>query len=354
MISLVRLASLLTVGFIAVDVAACVVCLDPAQSLLDKIEASDDVVAARMLDGDPRWLVESTFQGIRARTGDRIHVLYSIDQSRTDGPGTSRSGDGQAGVLRWNEPGQFWEHIGQADQEFLEFSAQATRSRHVDSTRSHQAQVNYFRFFAAYLEHGNELIAESATSRLASAPYSVLCDLHDQFAPGELLERIQCNGSTPQQRALYIVLLGICGGQRELTSIDSWLADRFDRGSSEQLAALLAARAQIAGEETVGLIEQEYLLRQDRSLDEIREAVAALRLHGNFDKRIPRDRVAAAYHRFVRQRPQLLELVVEDCLRWNDGRLLPELRVVYATGNQPWNHQLIESYLQSHGIDLPR
>jgi hypothetical protein len=220
----------------------------------------------------------------------------------------------------------------------------------VDSARSHQAQVNHFRFFVAYLEHENESIAESATSKLASAPYSLLCDLGDQFAPEELLERIQCKDATPQQRALYIVLLGICGGQPELTSIDTWLAARFDRGSSEQLAALLAARGQIAGEETIDLIEQNYLLRRDRSLEEIREAIAALRLHGDFDKRISRNRVAATYHQFVRQRPQLLELVVDDCLRWNDWRLLPELKAVYATGKQPWNHQLIETYLQTHSM----
>ena len=340
-----RLATFLFVGLVAIDARACVVCLDPAQSLLDKIEASDDVVAATMVDDDSNWTVEWTMRGSRVRSGDRLQVPLPIDQS-----GTDQLGDGHIGLFRWNQLGQFWQHIGQTDDEFLEFATRAVRYRYIDSAQSHQARVSYFRFFIPYLRHENESIAESATSKLASAPYSVLCDLGDPFTCEELMARIECSRVTSQQRALYIVLLGICGRQRELTSIDTWLADRFDRGSSEQLGALLAARGQMTGEETVELIEQKYLLRPDRSLEEIREAIAALRLHGEFDKRISRNRVAATYHQFVRQRPQLLELVVDDCLRWNDWRLLPELKAVYATGKQPWNHQLIETYLQTHSM----
>jgi hypothetical protein len=163
--------------------------------------------------------------------------------------------------------------------------------------------------------------------------------------PKFLLELMDGSLLASKRRALYITLLGKCGGEYESTLLKQWIDERSASGNSGDLAALLAAHAELNGEETVRFIEESYIRNRDRKLDEIIEAVAALSLHGQADGRIPRARIAASYHLFLEERPPLLEMIIEDCARWQDWSFAPEVMEIYSGGQQPWNNKTILTYL---------
>ena len=337
------LSALLACGLCVGVASACLVCSVPYQSLLDKLESDTDAVVARMtgLEGTA-WQVEEVIIGTRARQGQLITTRLAAEVSTK----------GQSRLLRWNQLGKFWMEEGPADPEFLDFAFRVIQSpSKLDATGSLRSQTEYFRYFVTYLEHSNPLIADAAHARIAGAPYEVLRELGDQFTPERLLDWIdqQPVDVVPEQRRdpLYITLLGICGGESELEMTSRWISRRWITGRSDQLGAILTAHGELNGESTVELIEQQYILDRDRTLEEITEAVNALRVHGQANRTISRERVLAAYRLLLRHRKPLLELVVSDCRRWQDWSVAPMLIDVYSSGAQPWTNSLILEYLRA-------
>ena len=99
------------------------------------------------------------------------------------------------------------------------------------------------------------------------------------------------------------------------------------------------------------MIEQQYIKDRGRSLDEITEAVSALRVHGQSPGVVSRARIQTSYHLLLRERAPLAELIVDDCARWEDWSVAPQLMAIYASGQQPWNNTLIMNYLHACPLD---
>jgi hypothetical protein len=110
---------------------------------------------------------------------------------------------------------------------------------------------------------------------------------------------------------------------------------------------MLTAHAQLNGEETIHFIENSYILNRDRKLGELIAAVSALRVHGQADGKVSRSRIVTSFHLLLRERPALLEMIVEDCARWEDWSMAPNLMEIYAGEKQPWNNAMIIKYLEA-------
>jgi hypothetical protein len=236
-----------------------------------------------------------------------------------------------------------WIIESHVDQELLGFldAAVALSSKLPDQPTVRQ-QSQYYRFFLPYLEHAHPQISDSAYNKIARAPYEVLRQIATELDPDQLLAWIE-NPSIEQTRSLYITLLGICGGERELATINRWIDG--DQQTTENLGALLAARAELNGEETIRLIETSYLPNRERTLSELIAAINALRVHGQADGKVSRARILASFQLLMRERPALVEMIIEDCARWEDWSIAPKLMEIYASGNQPWNNAMILKYL---------
>ena len=86
----------------------------------------------------------------------------------------------------------------------------------------------------------------------------------------------------------------------------------------KNLAAILTAHLQLEGESAIAMIERRYFRDRTRTLQEIEAAVLALRVHGNTDAAVSRERVLAAYRSFFDDREPLVFLIVPDLTRWKD------------------------------------
>ena len=165
--------------------------------------------------------------------------------------------------------------------------------------------------------------------------------------PNQLAGWISDPSIVKDRGTLYITLLGICGDDAQRTQLKQWVDERLATGSSSHLAAMLTAYAELRGESAMTFIEATYFRGPQRTLGELIAASQALRLHGQADDKIPRGRILAVYHRLLKERPQLLELFLEDCQQWEDWSIASQLIEIYLDGKQPWHNKLITDYMKA-------
>ncbi len=72
------------------------------------------------------------------------------------------------------------------------------------------------------------------------------------------------------------ISLGVCGGERELAQIRKWIDAGWQRPDTENLGTLLAADAELNGEETIRFIEKSFFKNRERKLGELIAAINSL------------------------------------------------------------------------------
>ena len=322
---------------IASNSNACFVCIIPYQSLLDKVESSQHVVIGHAIDSQKtQWQVDRVIRGEGVDAGQTITVEAKI------------SFPGESQLLRREALEKPWIVETDVERPLVQFLVTAVElSSKSSAERSVREQAQYLRFFLPYLEYAHPQIADSAYNKIARAPYEVLRKIGTEIDPKQLLAWIENPQIAPKRGSLYITLLGICGGESELALIQKWIDAGWERQNTENLGALLAAHAELNGEETIRFIENSYIQNRERTLGELIAAINTLRVHGQADGKISRARTMASFHLLIRERPALVEMIIEDCARWEDWTIAPKLMSIYASGKQPWNNAMTIKYLEA-------
>jgi hypothetical protein len=320
----------------------CLACFRlPYQSLLERVETTDHVLVARTKDETRARWQGTVIRVIKGNDAD-VGQLVAVDKSKSD-----RMTVGELQLLRQSPLDRSWTIDGPFDWELLDFIDVAVQlSSNRPALQSVHDQSKTLRYFLPYMEDSHPQIADSAYSKLAKAPYKVLRTLKTQLDPDQLVAWIEDQQIAQKRGSLYITLLGVCGGDRESALVKQWIDDGWDSQSTDNLAALLTAHAELNGEDAIRFIEKAYLENRDRKLGELIAAVTALRVHGQADGSISRVRIQTSFHLLLRERPQLAELIIEDCARWKDWSVAPRLMQVHAEGQQPWNNAMIIKYLE--------
>jgi hypothetical protein len=314
----------------------------PYQSLLEKVERADRVVVAHAADPTgSSWKIDQVIKGGKSNDDETVQAEKLSLTSRTNFNGPH--------ILLWDKTFDSWTIEAPATQELVEFLASAAA---LSTTRwtlmpvRHQAQQ--LRFFLPYLEHPEVQIADSTHATLNNAPYAVLQELADDLDADQLLSWIDDQAAGNIKRvALSIVLLGMCGDQREADLVKQWIDQSSGGGDSAYLAALFTAHIELNGETAVRFLEESYIQNRDRTLGEVIAAVDALRTHGQANTTVSRERIKASFQLLLRERVTLAEMIIEDFARWQDWSIAPQLMELYSGGRQPWNNRLILKYLQA-------
>ncbi|MGI9457450.1 MAG: hypothetical protein ACR2NU_12875, partial [Aeoliella sp.] len=304
----------------------------PYQSLLEKVERADRVVIARTTNGaGSPWKIDRVIKGRKLDSDEDIDIEKMTGQSKMPLNG--------AQLLLWNEVLDSWTIEAPPNRELIEFLNRAlalqTFQRQPTTIRQQSQQL---RFFLPYIEHPDSQIADSTHAKLSGAPYAVLRELSGDLDREQLLKWIDDHSAAINKRvALFVMLLGICGDQREADRVKDWIDQGYSGGEVAYLTALLTAHIELSGEQAVRFIEESYLQNGNRRLGEVIAAVDALRTHGQAETTISRDRIKASFHLFLRERTPLAELVIDDFARWKDWSIAPQLMEIQASGKQPWN-----------------
>src|SRR5690606_4845631 len=102
--------------------------------------------------------------------------------------------------------------------------------------------------------------------------------------------------------------------------------------TDRSLDALVACYLTITGEEGLEQVEHEILKKPDPVFADVNAVVLALRFHGEQEKVIDRERIAASM-RIVLDHPNWVDTVVADLARWKDWSAMDRLVEIYRTAD---------------------
>lgn len=331
-------------------VHACMVCVaDPMERVLvTELEKSEEVVLARPVP-DSR---DGRFQIVRVLKGESsitpgTEVVASLPLFSEDG---GKMGPGIVLLTRRNVD-SFWIIRAPASvlHQVLFFQKVLSIPPAPDEAGAAHA-ARRTKFFLRYLHHADPLLDRAAAAEIANAPYSALKAVKEGLSHDKIRGKVDEYQAGEDQRALYYTLLGICGNEDDRALINERVDSLWRSGGSKNLAAMLTAKLELEGESAVDEIETRYFRDRSRTLPEIEAAVLALRVHGDADDAISRDRVIAAYHTFFDDREPLIFYIAADLARWEDWDSKERLvEIAEARGDDlPEIRRQVEAYLKCY------
>ena len=204
------------------------------------------------------------------------------------------------------------------------------------------------RFHLPYLEHAVPLIAETAYSEVARAPYAAMRAARSQLDAARL-QRWLDDPALASRRSLYTLLLGIVGGQTATQRIERQLTAAEREQDFSELAALLVADMELRGPPSVVSIEKRYLAQRGPLTRDLQAALLTLSEQGQADAAVPRARVVEAYRAFIRSEHPLAGFVAPDFQRWRDWSAVADYAALIRSGawQQPASIYAMYGYLSS-------
>lgn len=307
----------LAVAFVCLrsELRACLVCVaDPLETVLvSELENAREVVLAVPVEGgeEGQYKIETIYRGSASlKPGTEVKAslpLFSTDRGKigTDAVLLTRSDEKSDWIMRAPAAKH---HIA-----FFEAVQTLPKAGSMDLL----SEINRALFFASYLHDEEAIFAKAGAAELTRLPYSMLKKIRKAFDPEKLRRAIQ-NPAEADRYALYYTLLGICGDGQDAVAIRQTVDSMWKNNGWRNLGALLTAQLELGGADVVDQIEARYFRDEARTLPEVEQAVLALRVHGDTDASISRERTTLAFRRFLDDREPLSFIVIPDLARWQD------------------------------------
>jgi hypothetical protein len=184
-------------------------------------------------------------------------------------------------------------------------------------------------FFEGYLENPDQMLSRDAHDEFASAPYEDLKALAPRINYPRLIEWIKKSDTTPSHRRLYFTMLGVCGTERDLPLLESFLKSTDRKLKVGFLDAMIGSYLAIKGAPGLTLVEDLYLKNNDAEFTDTYAAIQAVRIAEEAGI-IQKDKAAAAL-RNVLERPKIADLVIPDLARWQDWSVIDKLVELFNT-----------------------
>jgi hypothetical protein len=319
---------------------ACQICFAlPEKTLADRLLESDSVVMARedpnrpfhfvlseTLKGEPPATPIDAFLNSQAR---RLLALYEDRQM----------------LLARDPSDRAWTPLGVVDSEVADVVRRIVDFS--DSWRPMETDnPERLAEFSKLLGHPNRRLHELAYLEVGRAPYAAIKRVSADI-PVDKIRGILDNPRYLKWHSLAILMLGQSKGAEDRSRVVRTFQDKQRLSSSQNLAAWATAYVAIEGDAGVDRIETWYLLRKDRSREELAEVVKALSVLGTDDPLL-RDRIVSAYASSMRIHPGLLPDLVRDLIAWRRWELAEQVQEMRnAVGkDDPLGAYAVDMYLR--------
>lgn len=202
-------------------------------------------------------------------------------------------------------------------------------------------------FFQDYLEDDDQTLARDAYDEFARAPYAEVKSLQPHMDHDRLVAWIKSPDTSAARRRLYLVMLGVCGGEQDLLLLEGFLrsADRKDKLG---LDILISCYLTLKGESGLKLIEELYLANSKADYADTYAAIMAIRLQANDFGAIKKQALIPSLHALL-DRPDLADLVIPDLAKWEDWAVMDRLFDLYKTADpkNSWVRVPVVNYLRT-------
>ncbi len=202
-------------------------------------------------------------------------------------------------------------------------------------------------FFQKYLEDDDAMLAGDAYDEFAKAPYAEIKGLKADMDHDRLIDWIKDTNLPANHRRLYLVMLGICGSDKDLAMLEQ-LMKSTDRKKKAGLDAMISCYLTLKGPDGMTLVEDLFLKNKDAEYSETYAAIMSLRFHGKEDDVISRERVLQGL-RCILERPQLADLVIPDLAKWEDWSVMDKLVKLFkeSDAKSSWVRVPVVNYLRA-------
>jgi hypothetical protein len=201
-------------------------------------------------------------------------------------------------------------------------------------------------FFQNYLEDEDEMLARDAYDEFARAPYSEVKGLKEQMNHAQIVAWIKNPEIPASRRRLYLVMLGICGDEKDLPMLEEFMRST-DRKAKSGLDSLIACYLTLKGEDGLALVEELFLANPKADYADTYAAIMAIRFHGSEGGVIDKKSLVKSLHHML-DRPELADLVIPDLAKWEDWEVKDKLFELYKTANEKnsWVRVPVINYLR--------
>lgn len=317
-------------------VAECPFCTAVSQTLRQEMSNNDIIVFASYVDADSDNT--AIFEVKRILKGNSLVQVGEKISANFFGKGQPDyvfmiKGIGPPDVL-WDKPLKINENVQKYIDEVLKLPSDNPKAR--------------LKFFTSHLSDTDPIIARDVFDEFASASYSEMKEMKDQYDREQLLKWIQDPEVSPDRRKLYSVMLGICGHKPDADVLEGLLKnDNFVRQAG--LDALIACYLTLKGESGLQLIDQRFLTNKQATYNEVYSAIAAIRFHGT-DGGVLDRKVLLPSLTLMLDRPKLADLVILDLARWEDWSHIATVLKLFKesyTNDATWLRSPVIQYLRA-------
>ena len=342
MISYFAVFAILLTGATARAALCCPFCSAQAQTLTEDITTMDAVVIARMevpppraKDGDDE-VPKAKFKIVDVVKGQSLLAKTTLLETIYFGEATKGTMFLVMAVgpenLVWSTPLR----IGDRAQAYIKQLSKLPKEG-----------PDRLAFFQEYLQDSDDLLARDAFDEFAKAPYGTVKGLKDRMKHDKLVAWIKDGEVPASRRRLYLTMLGVCGGERDVPMLEEMLQSS-DRRQKAGLDALIACYLILKGPAGMPLVEELFLINPKAEYADTYAAIMALRFHGTDTTVISKDRLLQGF-RHMLKRPQLADLVIPDLARWEDWSCMDQLVDLFknADDKSSWVKVPVVNYLRA-------
>lgn len=333
------------VGPLAAMGTACPFCSATAQTFSEEITTMDVVVIARLVAGAPKKdkaeegfgseIPKAKFEIVRIIKGEGLTKPKETIE-------TLYFGDAKIGtaflVMGIDPPNVMWSTplpLSDKAQDYLGKIVKLPKEG-----------IERYTFFQNYLENDDEMLARDAYDEFAKASYDTVKSLKEQMDHEKIVGWIKDPNIPASRRRLYLVMLGICGSDKDLPMLEKFIKSE-DRKEKQGLDALIACYVTLKKEAGLPLIEELFLKNKKSDYADTYAAIMALRFHASEGKVIEKKRLLEGFH-YMLERPELADLVIPDLARFEDWTQMEKLFDLYKNADEKtsWVRVPVVNYLR--------
>jgi hypothetical protein len=202
-------------------------------------------------------------------------------------------------------------------------------------------------FFQDYLEDADAELAGDAYNEFARAPYAQIKALKPHLKHDQIVAWINDPAVPATRRRLYLVMLGVCGDERDVPMLEGFLRSD-DRKQKAGLDMIVSSYLLLRGEAGLPLVEELFLANKKADYTDTYATIMALRFHANDFDTVKRPALVKSLHALL-DRPELADLVIPDLAKWEDWEVIDKLFDLYknADPKSSWVRVPVVNYLRT-------
>jgi hypothetical protein len=224
-------------------------------------------------------------------------------------------------VLTQDRVGDEWRKLSLASVEYEPIVRELVLHS-ADWGHTSASEIDRARYFVPYLGHSDREIAQLAYLEIARVSYSFIRELKGAVSREEIYKLLR-NIAYIEWQPLYILILGTSTRIDDVSFVLRRLKSAAEFHIPINLSAYAAAYVEMAGEEAVQFLGQNFLFNsaQDRAV--VTEVLKALSIHGTEGRTELRDQIVGIYGELLVRRPELAGYMAKDFKKWQITKYAP-------------------------------